>query len=435
MIVLHGGHVIVGDGTDLDSASVAIADGRIVGVTTKDSSGESGDTLIDVSGYTVMPGMIDIHAHTTGGDKTFGFGDEYVAFKMAQPLAASVLDSVDAARVTLDAGITTIREAALSRDYVDVFMKRAQAAGQIEAPRIRAGGPGIAMTGGHGAFPDLENTADGVQAMVRRVRQLVANGVDWVKFGSPDGPEVEGRWESEESTYEEIAAAFAEALRLRRGTMAHAMGPIGIANAVRAGAQTIEHGWYLDEENCRQMIEHDVCLVPTLGNAEDIMRKGPSLLQPWAHMMAGTLPGVRERHKMAMEMGVKIAMGSDCGGNEAHLHGANCDELVCYVGLGMSTSDAIVAGTSRPAEVLGLQNEIGTVESGKAADLVLINGDPLSDISLVLSGVVGVVQGGRVIRDDHGLLEALRVVANKPRIHTSHALLPDFRDASDKVTA
>jgi imidazolonepropionase-like amidohydrolase len=242
-----------------------------------------------------MPGLIDLHTHIVGGDNAIGHGDEATTFKMSDPLIKAVLDSVEAAQVTLNAGITTVREIG-SRDFIDVYLRAAQAAGQIEAPRILATGPGVFMTGGHGNFWQPDRPADGIAEVVKRVRELVHNKVDVIKVVSADGPETLGSWTTVQSTREEIAAAFAEAKRLGRRTASHAMGPDAIRNVVLGGGDTVEHGWYLTEESCRLMIEHGTYLIPTLGNVVDIIHKGGALQMPWTAMMAEDEPAIFERH-------------------------------------------------------------------------------------------------------------------------------------------
>jgi len=211
-----------------------------------------------------------------------------------------------------------------------------------------------------------------------------------------------------QTTREEAEACFAEARRLGRQTASHAMGVEGIKNVVLSGVDTVEHGWYMDESSCHLMIEHGTTLVGTLSNVVAIIHNGPDLFMPWASMMAADEAAVFERHKMAVELGVTIAMGSDCGGNESHRHGQNALELECYVRCGMSPTQAITSATMGGAAVMRMSDAIGTIEPGKLADLVVIDGDPLSDISLARTGVVGVVQDGRVIRDDLGLMDELR---------------------------
>jgi imidazolonepropionase-like amidohydrolase len=398
--------VLTGDGRDLDDATVLVEGQRITAVEPSGGSGGA-EHVVDLEGRTLMPGMIDVHVHLGGGDKGIGLGDEAATFRMTDPLQKAVLEGVGAARRTLNAGITAVRDIA-SRDYIDVYLRDAQRAGHFDGPRSLATGPGVFMTGGHGSFLEPDRAADSPAAMVRRVRELVANRVDVIKIVSADGPETLGEWWTAQTTREEAEACFAEARRLGRTTAAHAMGPDAIANVTAAGVDTVEHGWYLDEQSCRQLIEARTTLVPTLSNVLAIIHNGPALHMPWADMMAADEPAIFERHTMAVELGVPIAMGSDCGGNESHLHGQNALELECFVRCGMAPLAAITAATRDAARVLRREDSLGTVEPGKLADLVVLDGDPLADIRLTRTGVVGVVQDGNVIRDDLGLLDGLR---------------------------
>jgi len=398
-------HLIVGDGREYDDATVKIEGGRIVEV--EANGNVDADHHVELGGRTLMPGMIDVHVHMIGGDKAIGFGDEATTFRMYEPVPKALLDGVEAARTTLHAGFTAVREIA-AREYLDVFLRDAQRKGQIEGPRMLATGPGVYMTGGHGSFFKEEDAADSPWEMVKRVRELVRHKADVIKIVSADGPETLGHWWTVQTTREEAEACFAEARRLGRQTASHAMGVEGIENVVLAGVDTVEHGWYMDESSCRLMIEHGTTLVGTLSNVVAIIHNGPDLFMPWAAMMAADEEGVFARHAAAVELGVTIAMGSDCGGNESHRHGQNALELECYVRCGMAPIEAITACTQNGARVMRMEDLIGTVEPGKLADLVIVDGDPLSDISLTRTGVAGVVQGGRAVRDDLGLLEPLR---------------------------
>lgn len=401
-----GAHLFTGDGRDFDKGSVKVEKGRITEVRT-DGSSISADVTVDLQGRSLLPGFIDLHDHITSGDCERGYGDEAKSFKMEQSIVEAVLDSVEAARKTLQAGITSARDTA-ARDYLDVRMKRAQARGQIEGPRIVASGPGVCMTGGHGAFLDAGHEADGVTAVIRRVRELVANKVDVVKTISSDGPETGGEWDSAQFTKDEVAAAFAEAKRLGRRTAAHAMGHEGVNNVVTSGVETLEHGWYISEENCANMLKQGTYLIPTLGNVVDIIHKGPGLEMPWAVLMAADEQAIFDRHAMAVQMGVKIGMGSDCGGNEARVHGDNLLELDCYVRCGMKPISALTSAALEAAKAIRIDEHVGSIEVGKMADFVILDGDPLADIRLTQTGVVGVVQGGAVKRDDLGVMDAMR---------------------------
>ncbi len=402
-----GAHLIIGDGRDFDHGSVKIENGRIAEVRT-DGQSISADMTVDLAGRALLPGFMDLHDHMVGGDNQIAHGDEWISFRMSDPLQIATLETVAAARRTLQAGVTSAREIG-ARDYIDVALKKAQARGEIEAPRLIAAGPGVWMTGGHGSFWRPGVGADGAGAIIHRVREMVANGCDVIKTVSSDGPETCGNWDSPQYTRAEVAAAFAEAKRLGRQPAAHAMGNDGINNVVLSGVGTVEHGWYLTEENCHNMVTKGTYLIPTLGNVIDILRKGPSLGMSWAEMMAEDEEAIFARHRMAVELGVNIAMGSDCGGNEARLHGDNLLELECHVRAGMTPMQAIVSGTLEPAKAMNVTDEIGTIETGKLADLVVIDGDPTSDITLTRTALVGVVQGGAVKRDDLGLLSGLAI--------------------------
>jgi imidazolonepropionase-like amidohydrolase len=184
-VVFTGGQTITMDGREPTDTPVTIDRDRIVAV---GAEARADATVVDLGGRTLIPGMLDLHTHMGGGDNAIGHGDEATTFRMSEPLIKAVIDSVEAAGVTLRSGFTTVREIG-SRDYIDVYLREAQRRGQIEAPRILATGPGVAMTGGHGSHWDPTRTADGVDGIVRRVRELVHNRVDIIKVVSADGPE------------------------------------------------------------------------------------------------------------------------------------------------------------------------------------------------------------------------------------------------------
>jgi imidazolonepropionase-like amidohydrolase len=349
--------------------------------------------VIDGEGLWVLPGLIDLHTHIVSGDKQQGFGDERRAFRMDEPVAMAAFRAVQAALKTLEAGVTTVREI-VARDFIDVDLKRAVEKNLIEGPDIVPTGPGVAITGGHGGF--MDNEVDGYEATVRLVRHMIKRGVEVIKVFA-DGPELTGDWTSPQPTYEEIQAAFAEAKRHGRICAAHAMGPVAIMNAARAGADTIEHGWFLDEESCSVMIEHGVTLIPTIGNLYHILRDGPALAHPWVEDFGAREEEIYGNLRLAVQSGLRIGMGSDCGGNEMRRHGQNVDELELYVEKGgMSPQAAVEAATTTPAQILKRDTRIGTVERGKIADLILVGSNPCDNIRALTQDVRGVVKRGRV---------------------------------------
>lgn len=411
-IVLHNARIIVGDGQDIEAGSVKINDGQIVEVA---ANGElRGDCVIDLSGLTLMPGMIDIHTHIVGGDKTRG-GWNAAGVKMGDPIIKAVLDSVEAARTTVNAGITTVREVGV-RDYIDVFLRDAQRQGQIVGPRILASGPGVFMTGGHSSFLQPGHEADGEVAVVRRIRELVAHGVDAIKITSAEGPEIDGSPFTQQYSAEELEAAINEAHRLGRIVGVHALADETIQRVVRLGVDTVEHGWYVSEATCQLMIDSGTYLAPTMGEMVDTNREGRAYDVAEWDIPGDEEPIIKDHIRDAIACGVRIAMGSDCGGIVTRRVGDNADELVHYVDLGMEPTAALQAGTLNGARALRQQAVIGTIEAGKHADLVVLEGDPITNIRCVVTGVVGVIQAGAVVRDDLGLLQPMRTRPDPRRV-------------------
>jgi imidazolonepropionase-like amidohydrolase len=407
--VLLNAHVLVGDGREVDVGSVVMDRGRIVSVGS--DANARGDVIVDLHGLTVMPGLIDIHTHIVGGDKARG-GWSATGVKMGDPLIKAVLDSVEAARKTVDAGVTTVREVGV-RDYIDVFLREAQRCGQVVGPRILASGPGVFMTGGHSSFLQPERAADGVVAVVKRIRELVAHGVDAIKITSAEGPEIDGSPFTQQYTSEELAAAIDEAHRLGRIVGVHALADETVRRAVELGVDTVEHGWYITEATCSLMNEKGVYLAPTMGEMIDTNREGHAYEVAAWDIPGDEEPVIKAHMRDAIACGVRIAMGSDCGGIVTRRVGDNADELVHYVELGMDPAAAIQAGTLNAARALKRDDVIGSIEPGKYADLVIIDGDPVADIRAVRARVVGVIQSGTVVRDDLGVLHAMRARSDR----------------------
>jgi imidazolonepropionase-like amidohydrolase len=407
-IALSGAHVITGTGESLDDGVVVVENERIVAVGTSNGGAEEADVTVDLAGRALLPGLIDVHIHMVGGDKSIGFNDKPPLMRTDPPaVAEALLEGVAAARTMLRAGFTTVREVG-GRDYHDVSLRNAQRAGLAEGPRILASGPGVFPTGGLGAHLEPDAGVDSAEDAVRRVREMVARGVDVIKIVSADGPEQLGKYWTVFPTREEIESVFREATRLGRVKAAHAMGSEAIEDVCAAGTDTVEHGWYMTEQNCQTLIKHGAYLVPTVSNVWAIVKRGPELKMPWAAMIASEERDILNRLRMAIEMGVKVAMGTDVGGNVAHRYGDNAKELEIYVDCGMSPMEAVMAGTLEAARAIHRDEIVGSIEPGKLADLIVIDGDPLSDISLTRTGVAAVVQDGVVVRDDLGVFDALR---------------------------
>ncbi len=400
-VALINANVIVGDGTYLEDATIKLEGARI-GVVGRDLDA-SATKVIDLDGYCVVPGLIDCHTHIAGGDMGPG-GFTAEASHMEDHVIEAVMKTLEAASRTLRAGVTTIREVG-GRDYIDVYLRDAQRRGLVTAPHVVASGPGVAMTGGHATFLDPDHVADGELGVRRRVRELVGNGVDAIKIFSTEGPETSGDPYTRQFTDEEIAAIVSEGHRLNRLVGAHAIGESAIDAAVAAGCDTVEHGWFMSEQAADRMVEAGSYVVPTLGVVTDTNRYGEELAIP-----AYDIPGedeakiVTENMRMIFDKGVRVAMGSDCGGFAPRRIGRSADELTHYEACGMSSMDAIRAATGVAAEALRLDREVGTIDAGKWADLVIVKGDPLSNLELLQNGISAVVHCGEPVRDDEDLL-------------------------------
>jgi imidazolonepropionase-like amidohydrolase len=294
----------------------------------------------------------------------------------------TTLKAANSARQTLLAGVTSVRDMG-GKDGIDLGLRQAINSGLIPGPRMVVSGQLICMTGGHGWQVGLE--VNGVDEVRKAARGQVKAGVDIVKLMATGGvltPAVEPG--SEQLTEEELRAGVEEAHKAGKKTATHAMGTRGILNALRAGIDSIEHGVYLDEEAVSLMMERDVPLIPTLSALFNIASKGIEAGIP-AFAVEKTLkvkPFHLESIRMAREAGVRVAMGTDAG-TPFNIHGENLGELKFLVDCGFSPMEAIEAGTRIAAQVLGLEKELGTVEEGKLADLILIEGNPLEDIEIL----------------------------------------------------
>ena len=326
-----------------------------------------------------------------------------------------LLEAIPRMRVTLEAGVTTVRDAAGAPAGLKIAVER----GIVMGPRMQVAVSMISQTGGHGdgfypccvdlglfgiRFYDVPGgVADGVEEVRKATREILRAGADWIKLATSGGVlSTSDSPKSSQLTVEEIAAAVYEAEAQDKRCMAHAQGSQGIKNALLAGIASIEHGVYLTDELLDMMIDRQVYLVPTLVAPLSVVEFGkehPDILPP---MMAAKAVSVIEAHqrsfRSAVEAGVKIAMGTDSGVGR---HGANGRELQLMVENGMTPLQALVASTSSAAQLLHLDSQLGTLEVGKLADVIVVKGNVLDDISVIAhpDNVKLVLKGGQEMKN------------------------------------
>ena len=395
-IAFVDGTVVVGDGRVLEHATVLVKGERIEKVAEKNIRIPKDAQKIPMDGQVLLPGFIDSHIHIC-----LDSSPDPMTSALTESQTMTTLKAAKAARQTLLAGITSVRDMG-GKDGIDLGLRQAINLGLIPGPRMLASGKLICMTGGHGWQVGLE--ANGVDAVRKAAREQIKAGVDIVKLMATGGvltPAVEPG--SEQLTEAELKAGVEEAHKAGRKTATHAMGTKGILNALRAGIDSIEHGVYLDEEAVSLMVEKNVPLIPTLSALFNILNKGIEAGIP-AFAVEKTLkvkPFHLESVRMARAAGVRIAMGTDAG-TPFNIHGDNLRELKLLVDCGFSPMDAIEAGTRIAAQVLGMENQLGTIEEGKLADLVLIEGNPLEDIEILLKRelIRLVIKGGKNVNGE-----------------------------------
>jgi len=391
-------------GAPVRNAVILVRDGRIQAVGT-DVRVPAGARVLDLSRYTVLPGFIDMHVHLAG--RPTGEGD-WVNAGVREGPADDAIFGVRNARATLEAGFTTVRNVGAS-GFADVALRNAINAGRVPGPRMFTAGHAIGATGGHcddnGYAPGvlnhepgpMEGIANGPDEVRAAVRLQVKYGADVIKLCATGGVLSQGdAVGAQQMDDDELAAAVRAAHLLGRRVAAHAHGQAGIVAAARAGVNSIEHGSFLDSAAARVMLEHGTWLVPTL-TAGVTVGDSASGLPPWAAAKGRAAWAAMQRGiRIAHGMGVRIAFGTDAG---VFPHGQNAREFEYLVRYGGFTPmEAIQAATLHAAQLLGDEPDVGTVEPGRWADLVAVEGDPLADITVLRTGVRYVVKGGEVVR-------------------------------------
>ncbi len=375
--VFRGGSVFDGTGTDPGPADVSVEDGRIVDVGPR----LDGDEEVDLGGRTLLPGFFDTHVHVVL--------DSVDAWRMAnQPFSLRFYVAARNLATTLRSGITSIRDAG----GADLGIKEAVETGLIPGPRMQISLTMLSQTGGHGddwyvsgvdipllnAYPGMPSAiVDGPDEMRRKIRELHRDGADVVKVATSGGVS-SPRDDPSHAHFRpaELDVLVEEATAAGMFVMAHAQAADGIKNAVRSGIRSIEHGIFLDEEGIELMLRKGTWLVPTLVAPQgviDAAEAGATIAPNVIEKARATIDQHRTAVRRAIEAGVRIAMGTDTGVTP---HGQNLRELALMAGLGMSPGAVLEATTRSAAQLMGVDGKRGTIEPGKLADFVVVDGDP-----------------------------------------------------------
>lgn len=374
MIVIRGARLIdaVTDGARA-GLDVVVDGDRIAAVEPSDPARHGDATLVDGSGMTVLPGLIDCHAHYTV-DPTVE--DGFLLYRAESP-EQLVLRAASMARRALEAGVTTARSAG-SPANLDVVLSAAIKAGQVAGPRLLAAGPALTITGGHGY--QFGREADGVLEFVKAVRANVRDGAEVIKIVTSEAAMLTSSVAGVEEVSEaELEAVVREAGRLHRRVLSHAQNSESVRRSARAGVASVEHAFLADEAAIETLVESGTTLVPTLV-VTDVWRDLPGLTAAQREREDEIERLHRRSCETAIRLGVEVATGTDTG-----VRGVMPDmlwrEIVLLHDHGASAMQAIRSATSTAADLLGVAESVGTIEAGKLADLILVDGDPLQDLA------------------------------------------------------
>ena len=391
-----------GKGRLWTNAIVIVEGERVREVTTDAKAIPAGAQILDLSKYTGLPGLIDVHTHMTM------YTDETPGVPMlkqitSNPPAVEVFLARKGAMRTLEAGVTTVRDLGADQ-YMDIAMRDLINRGEMIGPRMFVSGYGLYITNTpykQGLNPPAGGIADGVPEVLRVVRQQIAAGADVIKLYASTGTD-DDTTGFETYSYEEIKAAVDAARQFGKKIAIHSYGPDGARDAVRAGTDSLEHATDMDDATIAEMAKRGTFYVPTidhnryyLDNAAKI-GYAPGFESKTRAFIERNLETARRAHKA----GVRFAMGSDA---IYSMFGENTRELAWFVKAGMTPEGALETATLNAAELLGKKSELGAVSAGYFADLVAVEGDPLSDVQVTVNKVKWVMKGGAVVVDKTSL--------------------------------
>ncbi|MEA1993279.1 MAG: amidohydrolase family protein [Euryarchaeota archaeon] len=384
MITIKNCSLIDGKGGSEEDVSILINNDIIQEIGSPEERGK----IIDAKGKYVLPGLIDTHLHLVGARSMNPL--DWVLESTALKTIRAVTD----VKKLIEAGFTSVRCAGVSPH--SLALRDAVNEGVIKGPRIQAAGRTMSQTGGHGDFhmlplkwardSEISCIADGVDECRKATRELLRDGADFIKMCTTGGVLSE-RDTPEESQYtvEEIRAVVEEAKRVGKKVDTHSQGTEGIRNSVKAGVKNIVHGFYLDKKTCKMMIENDCVYIPTLSINHKLSTEGKEHGVPeyGLRKIKKSSEAHIESIALAYKMGVTIATGTDFIGPEIIPHGENAMELELLVSMiGMTEMEAIMASVNNGAKTMG-REDLGTVEEGKTADLLVIDKDPIDDIRVL----------------------------------------------------
>jgi len=395
---LRFGRLVDGQGKVMTDAVVVVEGERITKVGHGDADVPAGARVIDLKRYTGIPGLIDVHTHMTFyWDRAPGSRPWSQLETLGAPV--TVFLAQENARRTLETGVTTVRDLG-SWEYTDLAMRELIQRGAMVGPRMFVAGYGLHVSGAPprpGVVQPEPGRADGVAEVQRVARQQLAAGADWIKmYGSTGSDQDVTGFET--YTYEEMKAAVDVAHQAGKRIAIHSYGPDGARDAVRAGADSVEHATDMDDATIAEMARRGTVYVPTVDHNRYYVahREEYGYDQAVADRLNAYIARNQETLRRAVRAKVRIAMGSDAVFTG---FGENTRELLWFVKAGMTPAEALAAATTNGAALLGMEKSLGEVAPGFFADIVAVEGDPQKDVNAVVQGVRWVMKDGRVVVD------------------------------------